>query len=99
MQAPSSNISTRILAGSVLPTGRSATVSISASTSCALESVSALQISDATRRQIDQTLATRTVAALLAVPFFLLTASLMNIGGVTDRPVYLSRTMVGRWPG
>src|SRR2546430_513202 len=36
---------------------------------------------------------------LLAVPFFLLTANLMNIGGSTDRLVHLSRTMVGNWPG
>jgi tripartite ATP-independent transporter DctM subunit len=36
---------------------------------------------------------------LLAVPFFLLTANLMNIGGITDRLVWLSRTMVGNWPG
>ncbi len=36
---------------------------------------------------------------LLAVPFFLLTANLMNIGGITDRLVTLSRTMVGNWPG
>jgi len=36
---------------------------------------------------------------LLAVPFFLLTANLMNIGGITNRLVHLSRTMVGNWPG
>src|SRR2546423_7389637 len=36
---------------------------------------------------------------LLAVPFFLLTAILMNVGGITDRLVRLSRTMVGNWPG
>ena len=36
---------------------------------------------------------------LLAVPFFLLTANLMSIGGITDRLVLLSRTMVGHWPG
>src|SRR5256714_3332688 len=36
---------------------------------------------------------------LLAVPFFLLTANLMSIGGITDRLVKLSRTMVGHWPG
>src|SRR2546427_5841589 len=36
---------------------------------------------------------------LLAVPFFLLTANLMSIGGITDRLVSLSRTMVGNWPG
>src|SRR5512139_49689 len=36
---------------------------------------------------------------LLAVPFFLLTANLMSIGGITDRLVHLSRTMVGNWPG
>src|SRR6187200_531448 len=36
---------------------------------------------------------------LLAVPFFLLTANLMSIGGITDRLVALSRCMVGSWPG
>src|SRR4051812_24390009 len=36
---------------------------------------------------------------LLAVPFFLLTANLMNIGGITDRMVKLPRTMVGHFPG
>jgi tripartite ATP-independent transporter DctM subunit len=36
---------------------------------------------------------------LLAVPFFLLTANLMNIGGITERLVRLSRAMVGNWPG
>jgi tripartite ATP-independent transporter DctM subunit len=36
---------------------------------------------------------------LLAVPFFLLTANLMSIGGITDRLVRLSRAMVGNWPG
>ena len=36
---------------------------------------------------------------LLAVPFFLLTANLMNIGGITDRLMRLSRTMVGHFPG
>src|SRR3954470_11823591 len=36
---------------------------------------------------------------LLSVPFFLLTANLMTIGGITDRLVTLSRTMVGHWPG
>ena len=36
---------------------------------------------------------------LLAVPFFLLTANLMNSGGITDRLVHLSRTMVGNFPG
>ena len=36
---------------------------------------------------------------LLAVPFFLLTAHLMNSGGITDRLVHLSRTMVGHFPG
>src|SRR6476659_8646707 len=36
---------------------------------------------------------------LLAVPFFLLTANLMSIGGITDRLVALSRAMVGHWPG
>jgi tripartite ATP-independent transporter DctM subunit len=36
---------------------------------------------------------------LLAVPFFLLTANLMNAGGITDRLLVLSRTMVGHFPG
>ena len=36
---------------------------------------------------------------LLAVPFFLLTANLMNTGGITDRLVKFSRTMVGHFPG
>src|SRR5437660_3480410 len=36
---------------------------------------------------------------LLAVPFFLLTANLMGVGGIMDRLVHLSRTMVGTWPG
>ena len=36
---------------------------------------------------------------LLAIPFFLLTANLMNVGGITDRLMALSRTMVGHWPG
>src|SRR5262247_4219240 len=36
---------------------------------------------------------------LLAVPFFLLTANLMNVGGITDRMVRLSRAMVGNFPG
>jgi len=35
---------------------------------------------------------------LLAVPFYLLTANLMNVGGVTDRLVRLSRSMVGPLP-
>src|SRR5919108_1450895 len=36
---------------------------------------------------------------LLAVPFFLLTANLMNVGGITDRLVRLSRSMVGQFSG
>jgi tripartite ATP-independent transporter DctM subunit len=36
---------------------------------------------------------------LLAVPFFLLTAHLMNVGGITNRLMDLSRAMVGHWPG
>jgi tripartite ATP-independent transporter DctM subunit len=36
---------------------------------------------------------------LLAVPFFLLTANLMSVGGITDRLVTLSRSLVGHWPG
>jgi tripartite ATP-independent transporter DctM subunit len=36
---------------------------------------------------------------LLAVPFFLLTANLMGIGGITGRLVALSRALVSHWPG
>ena len=36
---------------------------------------------------------------LLAVPFFLLTANLMNVGGITERLMRLSRTLVGHFPG
>ncbi|WP_149536208.1 TRAP transporter large permease [Siccirubricoccus phaeus] len=36
---------------------------------------------------------------LLAVPFFLLTANLMNIGGITDRLMSFSRALVGHFPG
>ena len=36
---------------------------------------------------------------LLAVPFFLLTANLMNAGGITDRLMRLSRALVGHLPG
>jgi tripartite ATP-independent transporter DctM subunit len=36
---------------------------------------------------------------LLAVPLFLLTANLMNIGGVTDRLMTFSRALVGHFPG
>ncbi len=36
---------------------------------------------------------------LLAVPFFLLAANLMNASGITERLVTLSRTMVGHLPG
>src|ERR1700754_4118563 len=36
---------------------------------------------------------------LLAVPLFLLTANLMNVGGTTDRLLKLSRSLVGHWPG
>ena len=35
----------------------------------------------------------------LAVPFFLLTANLMNVGGITTRLVRLSRDLVGHFPG
>ena len=34
---------------------------------------------------------------LLAVPFFLLTANLMNSGGITDRLVRFSRALVGHF--
>ncbi|MCU0984471.1 MAG: TRAP transporter large permease [Acetobacteraceae bacterium] len=36
---------------------------------------------------------------LLAVPLFLLTANLMNIGGITDRLMVFSRALVGHFPG
>lgn len=36
---------------------------------------------------------------LLAVPFFLLAANLMTIGGITDRLIRLSRALVGHLPG
>jgi tripartite ATP-independent transporter DctM subunit len=36
---------------------------------------------------------------LLAVPFFLLTANLMNTGGITDRLMTFSRALVGHFPG
>ena len=36
---------------------------------------------------------------LLAVPFFLHTANLMNTGGITDRLMRLSRALVGHFPG
>jgi tripartite ATP-independent transporter DctM subunit len=36
---------------------------------------------------------------LLAVPFFLLAANLMNSAGITDRLIDLSRTVVGHLPG
>src|ERR671917_580678 len=36
---------------------------------------------------------------LLAVPFFLLTANLMNVGGITTRLMGFSRALVGHFPG
>jgi tripartite ATP-independent transporter DctM subunit len=36
---------------------------------------------------------------LLAVPFFLLAANIMNAAGITDRLLRLSRAMVGHFPG
>ena len=36
---------------------------------------------------------------LLAVPFFLLAANIMNAAGITDRLISLSRAMVGHFPG
>lgn len=36
---------------------------------------------------------------LLAVPFFLLAANLMNAAGITDRLIHLSRALVGHLPG
>ena len=36
---------------------------------------------------------------LLAVPLFLLTANLMNVGGISDRLMKFSRNLVGHFPG
>ena len=36
---------------------------------------------------------------LLAVPFFLMAANIMNSAGITDRLVRLSRALVGHLPG
>ncbi len=36
---------------------------------------------------------------LLAVPFFLLAANIMNAAGITDRLIRMSRAMVGHFPG
>src|SRR5581483_10861159 len=36
---------------------------------------------------------------LLAVPFFLLAANLMNVAGITDKLIHLARTLVGSLPG
>ena len=36
---------------------------------------------------------------ILAVPFFLLAANLMNSAGITDRLIKLSQALVGRFPG
>jgi tripartite ATP-independent transporter DctM subunit len=36
---------------------------------------------------------------LLAVPFFLLAANLMNLAGITDRLIRFARTLVGHLPG
>ena len=36
---------------------------------------------------------------LLAVPFFLLAANLMNSAGITDRLIRLARALVGHFPG
>ena len=36
---------------------------------------------------------------LLAVPFFLLAANLMNSAGITDKLIALARAMVGHLPG
>ncbi|HZP86234.1 MAG TPA: TRAP transporter large permease [Burkholderiales bacterium] len=36
---------------------------------------------------------------LLAVPFFLLAANLMNFAGITDKLIHLARTLVGSLPG
>ena len=42
---------------------------------------------------------TYTPFILLALPFCLLTANLMNVGGITERLMKLSRSMVGHFPG
>lgn len=47
----------------------------------------------------NQTFKTYDSFLLIAVPFFLLTANLMNAGGVTDRLMRLSRALVGHFPG
>ena len=36
---------------------------------------------------------------ILAVPFFLMAANLMNSAGITDRLIKLSQALVGRFPG
>ncbi len=48
---------------------------------------------------IDQMYTSYNSFLLLAVPFFLLAANVMNAGGITDRMLNLSRTMVGHFPG
>lgn len=48
---------------------------------------------------IDQMYSSYNSFLLLAVPFFLLAANVMNVGGITDRMLNLSRTMVGHFPG
>lgn len=48
---------------------------------------------------IDQMYSSFNSFLLLAVPFFLLAANVMNVGGITDRMLRLSRSMVGHFPG
>jgi tripartite ATP-independent transporter DctM subunit len=47
----------------------------------------------------NQTFRTYDSFLLIAVPFFLMTANLMNAGGVTDRLMRLSKALVGHFPG
>ncbi|MCS0503353.1 TRAP transporter large permease [Ancylobacter mangrovi] len=48
---------------------------------------------------IDQMYSSYNSFLLLAVPFFLLAANVMNAGGITDRMLRLSRSLVGHFPG
>lgn len=48
---------------------------------------------------LDQMLKSYNSFILLAVPFFLLAANLMNFAGITDKLIELARTSVGHLPG
>ena len=48
---------------------------------------------------IDRTFKAYDSFLLLAVPFFLLAANVMNVGGLTSRLIALSQAVVGRLPG